>query len=275
MNNSTLYHLPIIIVLLTLFALTAFSSATEVVASPSMVTLQQGSSSPITLYLDETPDGLVGYRLNITLSNPASAQITDVRYPEWAVLKATQGVPGTEVQISGADLGKAIESGASSVPLAILTIQGLDDGACTLVISESRFDADDGTLMVVDPVQVTITVTGTTLAGTSSGAGSGSVSSSSTGRTDSLENVTRDTTEITATVSATSPAIKGTASSVTPEHSKKVPVVEGTPLGEETSSAPLQGSEQDTAIPVTALLAGAGLFILMGIFGYLVIKKRR
>jgi len=62
-------------------------------------TLDLGKTTQITIILDTAPDGLSGYNLTVRLTNPAVAEIVDVQFPVWAMLRQTVQFP--EIQ-SGA-----------------------------------------------------------------------------------------------------------------------------------------------------------------------------
>lgn len=278
-------HLPIAIILLALLALPSFSAATEVVANPSSVALQVGSTTTISYVLDEVPGGLVGYRMHISLTNPACARVTAVGYPSWAILNATQGVPGSEVVLSGVDFGKAIGIGASSVPVATLTLQGIGAGTCMVVMSESQFDDDKGDIVIVEPVQVPVTVSASTSSGTSSSGEGGTSSGGGSGSSSTGTIVTRDTPVITVTSTPTSTATMAVVAYAAPWGSGEVPVSEATAIPADTKIPALQGSESipnqeqvfrglGTGIPGSALLIGAAFLILAGFAAFMFMKKK-
>lgn len=266
MNIRKWNNLPIIIALFSLLALPTFTAATEIIASPSSVELETGSTATISYILDEVPGGLVGYGMHISLTNPACARISAVSYPAWAILNATQGVPGSEVILRGVDLGKAVGNGESSISVATLTIQGIGAGTCMVVTSELQFDDDSGNVVMVDPEQAIVTVSGSTPSGTSSGGSSGS---SVTGTA-----TTQNTSKIPLISTPTSTATMAVVAYAAPWETGEVPVSEEIALAADTKNAPLQGAEPGTGIPGTALLIGAGLLIIVGIAAFIVMKKR-
>lgn len=133
-----------------------------------------GEQASATLYLDEAPDGLAGYILNLTVDQDI-AKIVKVDYPGWASMKDTKGLEsGTDVQLSVVDLGKNIQTGAKNIELATVTFQGTSAGSTIIHISHDTFDDDlgdimgrtlyDGALVVGDaepPVMPTVSATTT------------------------------------------------------------------------------------------------------------------
>jgi hypothetical protein len=142
MNHKTL-HLFIIFFVCTMFI---FSSAAAVGIQmvPSSLTVQKGTTSEISLKLDDAPAGLAGYDLVIRFSNPAVAEISDVTYPSWAALNnITRNADGS-VRISGVDLSRQVGPDASDVLLATLIIRALSGGSSSISMESVNMDADGG-----------------------------------------------------------------------------------------------------------------------------------
>jgi hypothetical protein len=278
MNPPARISLPAVAVLvISLIVLPGIAAAASVHMNPVALSLQQGSSATITLTLDSAPEGLAGYRMNISLSNPASARITGVTYPSWAVISNTTGVPGSAVRISGVDLGKSIEKGATSVPLATITLQGLGAGTSRIIASDSRFDADGGAVTLADPTEATVTVSASTSGGTSSGGSTGGASGGGAGGSYTGSIVEQKTPGITLTSTPTSTATMAVVSYAAPEGAGTVPATPpGTSASGEADTAP--GEQQDSVsgsgLAFSPLVIGAGILVLAGIGAFVYLKKK-
>lgn len=262
-----------------LIVLAGTATAATVDMNPATLSLQQGSSATITLMLDSAPDGLAGYRMTITLSNPAAARITGVSYPSWAVISNTTGVPGSAVRISGVDLGKSIEQGAASVPLATITLQGMGAGTCRIITSDSRFDADGGAITLANSTEATMTVSASTSGGTTSGGSTGGASGGGGGSSGSYTGsiVEQKTPGITLTSTPTSTATMAVVSYAAPEDAGTVPSKPpGTPASGNQDSA--QGEPQDSGagsgLPISPLVIVAGILVMVGIGAFVYLKKK-
>lgn len=104
-----------------------------------------GGEITLALTLSSAPKGLSGHNLNLSISNPAVAEITGVTFPAWAsALNATGTLPASQDLIAAADVNGMVGTGAADVTLATVTVRGLSAGETVLVISRTNFDDDDG-----------------------------------------------------------------------------------------------------------------------------------
>jgi hypothetical protein len=142
-------HAILLIILISAASFACSCSAVPTLSfDPAGLTLDQGSSGTISLHLSEAPEGLAGYDLVVTLSNPGTARITAVSYPSWAGLSNSSGVPGEQVFMSGVDINRQVEAGATSILLGTITIEGGQTGTSTLTVSDIHMDADGGSGIV-------------------------------------------------------------------------------------------------------------------------------
>jgi hypothetical protein len=265
------------VLVISLIVLPGVAVAASVQMNPVALSLQQGSTTPITLTLDSAPDGLAGYRMNISLSNPASARITGVSYPSWAVISNTTGVPGSAVRISGVDLGKNVEKGAASVPLATITLQALGAGTCRIITSDSRFDADGGAITLAVPTEATVTVSASTSGGTTSGGSTGGVSGGGSSGSYTGSIVEQKTPGIILTSTPTPSATMAVVSYATPEGMGTVPAT--TPETSASGNADTAVGEQHDSVSGSGLLfrmliIGAGILVLAAIGAFVYLKKK-
>ena len=103
-----------------------------------------GSKATVNLTLDKAPDGLSGYNLTVSLSNPEVAEIVSVDFPEWATLHTNSSLPADSVWMKCVDLNDEIKRGDKNISLARLTLRGDERGKTDLVIMVTKIDDDDG-----------------------------------------------------------------------------------------------------------------------------------
>jgi|GEM_PF-1180081 len=135
-----------------------------------------GATTEIDIMLDTAPDGLSGYNMTISLSDPGIAEILSVEFPTWAPegLYANSTLPADTVWLKAADLLQQVDPGATNVLLATLTIRGDAEGSCTIDAVVTKMDPDgagDPINPSVDPGSLTVTVPTTYTLMTSSTAG--------------------------------------------------------------------------------------------------------
>jgi hypothetical protein len=226
--------LPALIIVSIITVSTAF--AATITIDPSQGTISQGTTTEFKLVLDSAPDGIAGYNLNIALSNPAIAEITGVTYPSWESLNNTTYVSDGQVRMSGVDIGKMVQPGATEILLGTVTVRGTSQGVTGFSINSIRLDADGGgtVIPVVNDAQLivqgggTITPTPTKSGGTYSGGGGGG---SYSGYSSTVSGATVTSTPIS-TQMVQSPVITpvSTQNVVTKMVTQEVPVQTSTPL---------------------------------------------
>ena len=118
-----------------------------------------GSTDNLMLVLDEAPNGLSGYSINMTIADPAVATITAVSYPSGATLSDTSTRISTECRIKASDLGEHVQGGATNITLANLTIQGLSGGSTAVTVTITMMADDDDVMLSPTIVPGTFTVT--------------------------------------------------------------------------------------------------------------------
>jgi len=103
-----------------------------------------GSTVSVDIMLDTAPNGLSGYSINVSVGNPGVATISSVTYPSWASLIQTSSLPASECWIKAFDGEEQVQSGASDVPMATVTLQGLAGGSTVvnLVVNMMNDDSD-------------------------------------------------------------------------------------------------------------------------------------
>lgn len=128
-----------------------------------------GNNATADMVLDQVPeDGIAGYIINVSVANPAVAEITAVSIPRdtWAMTDVST-VPFTNGRIGGLDTAEVVGAGNTSVLLATLTIRGLSGGSTVINTTMVMISGDNGNnlvpnLTIDNPV---ITVAGAAAAG--------------------------------------------------------------------------------------------------------------
>lgn len=153
----------IILMSIALFLIAGTASADSLVVSfePATLALSQGSSGQATISLSEAPGGLAGYDIVVSLANPGVAEIISVTYPSWAQLTQTPAFPSQSVLLRAGDTDKRVNTGATDIPLATISLKGVAAGTTPVVISIQKMDADDGALLTPGTRTLEVTVAGT------------------------------------------------------------------------------------------------------------------
>ena len=159
MKSSTIL---IILVIVTTAIIFNCSAASNITFDPAAITVSQGDTQTITLFLDEAPQGLAGYLFSVMVTNPGTTRIMDVSYPTWAGLSNTTGVPGESITMSAVDLNRQVQAGATGIVLGTITVQGGTAGTSTILLSNIQMDADGGSVIFADtdPGTITVSMTG-------------------------------------------------------------------------------------------------------------------
>jgi len=122
-----------------------------IILSPSSPHVAEGTTCDFQIFVSSLPEGLAGYDLVVSLSNPSIAEITGVQYPGWAVLNDTTPLPPTDsLRLSGVDLDKSVQAGAVNVLLATITVRADSMGTSAIAISNVNMDADGGSIITPD-----------------------------------------------------------------------------------------------------------------------------
>jgi hypothetical protein len=151
-------------VLALLGAVAAAGSATAQSEEPT-VRVVGGEAAPdgtttVGVVLTSAPNGLSGYYLDVTVTDPDVARIESAGYPERFGLTTAPETEddGATVTLEAADIEGSIEPGASEVPLATVRVAGVSAGETRLAVEPRQFDADDGTAFRPATAPGTVTV---------------------------------------------------------------------------------------------------------------------
>ncbi|MDI9633448.1 MAG: PEGA domain-containing protein [Methanolinea sp.] len=159
METRTLFGLGVFVVLACILAVPATATTVTVISAAIPAA---GASVNVSVVADYFPDGLSGYIMNASVSDPAVAEITGVSFPAWAGLSAHSPLPAAEVSLRTSDLSLGVSAGARNVTLVSLTVRGKAAGSTVLTLSVRQMDPDGpGSPITPTIVPGTITVGGT------------------------------------------------------------------------------------------------------------------
>ena len=212
----------LIFMLLAVGSIVGVGAATTVSFDPSSISVSPGSTTQVTVRLSDAPNGLAGYELKLVYPT-SMITVTDVTFPSWAVLNRKSSTSGGYI-VSGVDLNKQVQSGATNTGLATITFQGVSSGTATVSISGVQMNDDNGAVMSPDTGTIAVTVSGDVTAAPTTSATTTGTTGVTTGPT---AEATTSTTAAAVTTTATTTAVataETTAAVVT-----VTPVIPGAP----------------------------------------------
>lgn len=107
--------------------------------------LDEEGTATVEVTLSEAPNGLAGHGMTVEVADSSTVTITDVSLPdEYGVADTEISDDGATAEISGADLEDNIQSGASDVVLAEVTVEAQSEGETDLSLSSVQADDDEG-----------------------------------------------------------------------------------------------------------------------------------
>lgn len=112
-------------------------------------TTTTGSTTTVDVVITNAPDGLAGYYLDLAIENGETAQVESASYPEQFGLTSDPEITsgGTVVTLEAADTDGVVQSGATGITLATVTLSGTGPGEATLSIEPQQLDGDNGSLL--------------------------------------------------------------------------------------------------------------------------------
>ncbi len=157
-----------------LVMLVATASATVLSLESGEVTAI-GSTASVNLILDEAPSGLAGFSVNVTFEDPAIGIVTGVSYPSWASLSETSALPSSDCKVRALDMGEQVQSGATNITLATLTLSATGGGSTPVNLTVNMMEDDLENLMVpvIVPGTFSVNIPGAPHAGFTSDVQSG------------------------------------------------------------------------------------------------------
>lgn len=157
MNLHTLTRLEIIGLCLCMLAIPVLAT-TLTVDSATLPSV--GATTTVVVTGDSFLNGLRGYSINATFTDPSIAEITGITFPAWASMKLNSTVPSTNLSFGATDFTQSIPPGSTDIPLATLTVRGKAAGTTSLTLLVGEMTAWGGGLITPDIVPGTIVVEG-------------------------------------------------------------------------------------------------------------------
>ena len=142
--NRTKRTAMVLVSVVVLVVATAFASSSPVVDIGDGQVDAIGATTTVNITLNEAPEGLSGYNLTISLSNPNVAEIVDVNFPDWATLNDNSSLPADSVWMKCVDLNDKVGIGAANINLGTLTIRGDSPGTTDIIATVTKMDDDCG-----------------------------------------------------------------------------------------------------------------------------------
>ncbi len=109
-------------------------------------------STTATVRLDEAPDGLAGFRIDVGVADTSVAEVSGGSYPDAFGLTEEPEVAadGSVVTLKASDTEDAIQPGATDIVLGTVTLSSVDTGTTDLTVTIQALDADGGD--AIDPI---------------------------------------------------------------------------------------------------------------------------
>ncbi|OPX65120.1 hypothetical protein [Methanoregula sp. PtaB.Bin085] len=123
-----------------------------------------GASVPVNISLDSSSNGLAGYDVTIILSNPNVAEITEVKFPSWAVLNESTRLTASSVRIRAVDLHNTIKNGDQNIGFGSILLRGKSIGSSDIIVTIRNITDDHGDILTTGssvPGKVTVDQTPT------------------------------------------------------------------------------------------------------------------
>jgi PKD repeat protein len=198
-----------IVMLLAAFScITGAAAAASVYFEPESVTLSPGSATQVKVYLSDAPQGLTGYEMILTYPS-SKVTATGASFPSWAGLNNKYSTASGYL-ISGIDLNKQVQSGATAIELGTVTLKGVAAGTTTITLTGFRMNDDKDSLFTptLGTLQVTVEGSGTTVTTTTTTAAATATTAATTVTTAATATTTKATT-------TTAPVTTGTTTAAT------------------------------------------------------------
>ncbi|GAB6860070.1 alkaline phosphatase PhoX [Haloplanus litoreus] len=104
-----------------------------------------GATGTAQLAASALPTGISGAEITVSVTNPEVASITDVSFPDTLGLtESSISSDGSSATLRFADVDGNVEAGGRDIPVASLTLRGVDTGTTDLAIEVTRMDDESG-----------------------------------------------------------------------------------------------------------------------------------
>ena len=116
---------------------------TKIGIRPEKNTVTIGSTVKVTIYADQLPKGLAGYKMRVRV-NSTIARIVNVEFPSWATLYEINNETNLSIVLKAVDLYEQVQNGSTNVTLAIIYIEGVSEGEFKIELEVDQMDDDQG-----------------------------------------------------------------------------------------------------------------------------------
>ncbi|MCU0630151.1 MAG: hypothetical protein MUF37_03230, partial [Methanoregulaceae archaeon] len=158
MEVKSVKKISIIALVMVCLSLLICAAAADVISVGNGQVTAIGSTASVNLVYDAAPAGLSGYSCTVNLSDPTVAEITGVSFPAWVTLKENSTFPSGSCYLKAADLNEQVQDGATSIPLATVTLRSLKAGSTTVTVTVLRMNDDVDTRLTPTVEAGTFTV---------------------------------------------------------------------------------------------------------------------
>ncbi|MFA4876312.1 MAG: PEGA domain-containing protein [Methanoregula sp.] len=119
-----------------------------------------GDNTTIFLILDSAPEGLSGYNVNLSITDPLLVEVTSISFPPWAAdLNGTYADPdGHTILIQASDVSDSVKKGATHVVLASVHLRGNASGTTFVNLTGPNFDDERGSDIPVSLKHSTVAI---------------------------------------------------------------------------------------------------------------------
>jgi hypothetical protein len=152
--------IPIMIGLSLLFMLAGTASAASLLITGGDSCIPVGSQTDLTVRLSDVPQGLSGLNISIGSSDPTTASVANVTFPDWAMLNTRIPLSSDTIGLKMVDLQQKINAGAKDVSICQVTVAARKSGTTVLTVTPVLVEDDAGGLYTVSPVKKTVCTEG-------------------------------------------------------------------------------------------------------------------
>ena len=141
---------------------TAPVNATVFTMSGGDTCVPVGSIVELSIALSDVPQGLSGLNISIATSDPETATITRISFPDWAVLHTNSTLPADQVWFRMVDLQQKVKPGDMNVPAGSISILSRKPGNYIVTLTAIKVEDDAGGRTTIASETKTLTICGTT-----------------------------------------------------------------------------------------------------------------
>ncbi len=214
---------------------TPTQTPTGQVLSVQNASVPVGGTVLLPIILNTAPQGVSGYNMSVSLSNPSVGSIIGVTFPDCIQLRSNSTVPASSIWMTAVDLNNCWKPGDTNVVLGSVLVSGYINGTTLVMPAVIKMDDDSGNPIVpsIGPGTLTIGEVG-------GDRGYYAISSSPSGADVTFDGVYQ----------GKSPVNVGVYTSATPGHTVVVSMT-----GYQTSTLTIAGNPlKDQTIPISVTL---------------------